>query len=182
VAAEIPAVSLEQRPCYYKPEGLYHGSYIRVSTSNRRMTQYEVNICLDNRYQTGSDAEPIKKATLEELDRAKLESYFEHLKQIRPGASYASQPFDQLAKTLKVVVDDNGVLRPSLAGLLIFGKWPQKFEPQLFITFMQFYGLTETELSSSGERFLDNRIFEGSLPEMTELAYEHVLKNTRRAA
>lgn len=182
VVAEIPTVSLEQRPCYYGPEGLYEGSYIRVSTSKRRMTQYEVSICLSNRYPTVSDMETIKGATLEDLDRTKLEAYFEHIRRIRSEASYTNQPFDQLAKTLKIIVDDNGIVRPSLAGMLVFGKWPQQFEPQLVVTFMRFHGMTETELSPSGERFLDDQRFEGSIPEMTELAYKHILKNIQRGS
>ncbi|TVS13000.1 MAG: hypothetical protein EA424_21950 [Planctomycetaceae bacterium] len=56
--------------------------------------------------------------------------------------------------------------RPTLAGLLTFSKYPQQLLPQLVITFIQFYGTTETEETPRGERFLDNRKFEGPISEM----------------
>lgn len=60
------------------------------------------------------------------------------------------------------------VVRPTLAGLLMFGKYPQEFFPQLMITFLQYYGTTEDEHTPRGERFMDNQRFEGPIPEMVE--------------
>ena len=45
------------------------------------------------------------------------------------------QPFEQVLKQLRIVREVDNVLRPTLAGLLMFGKYPQEFEPQLVITF-----------------------------------------------
>jgi ATP-dependent DNA helicase RecG len=41
--------------------------------------------------------------------------------------------------------------------------------------FLQFFGTTETEKTPRGERFLDNRKFEGSIPDMVTDAVNHVL-------
>jgi ATP-dependent DNA helicase RecG len=76
----------------------------------------------------------------------------------------------------------DGILRPTLAGLLMFGKYPQEFEPQLFITFLQFYGTSDTEKTPRGERFLDNRKFEGTIPEMIESAVNHVMASIRKSS
>lgn len=61
-------------------------------------------------------------------------------------------------------------------------KYPQQFLPQLVITFLQFYGTTETEKTPRGERFLDNRKFEGPIPEMVTETVNHVLATIRKSS
>ncbi|MEK6698763.1 MAG: hypothetical protein AABZ10_06950 [Nitrospirota bacterium] len=39
-------------------------------------------------------------------------------------------------------------MSPTLAGLLVFGKYSQAFEPQLVITFLQYNGITEAETTT----------------------------------
>ena len=75
-----------------------------------------------------------------------------------------------------------GVLRPTLAGLLMFGKYPQEFEAQLVITYLQYFGTTETEKTPRGERFLDNRKFEGPVPEMVTETVDYVLAAMRKSS
>jgi ATP-dependent DNA helicase RecG len=76
----------------------------------------------------------------------------------------------------------DGTLRPTLAGLLTFGTYPQQFLSQLVITFVQFYGITETEKTPRGARFLDNRKFEGPIPEMVTDTVNHVLASIRKSS
>jgi predicted HTH transcriptional regulator len=58
---------------------------------------------------------------------------------------------------------------PTHAGMLMFGVYPLIFELQLFIAYLQYYGTTTTEEAPSGERFLDNRKFEGTIKEVRRL-------------
>ncbi len=76
----------------------------------------------------------------------------------------------------------DGVPHPTLAGLLVFGKYPQSFEPQLTITFLQYFGTTEMEKTPRGERFLDNRKFEGHIPIMVESVVNHILATIRKSS
>jgi ATP-dependent DNA helicase RecG len=55
------------------------------------------------------------------------------------------------------------------------GKYPQEFFPQMMITFVQYYGSSADERSPKGARFVDNRRFEGPIPEMVEQAETYVL-------
>jgi len=130
---EIPALS---KPCYYKTAGLQKGSYIRVGNSNRQMTDYEIFGYVSSRMQATFYEEPVRDTTIDDLDQIKLEDYLTGLKRTRPQASYLNQPFEQVLKQLRIVRDVDGVLRPTLAGLLVFGKYPELFESQLVITFL----------------------------------------------
>lgn len=182
VAVEVFELAAALRPCFYRPAGLQRGSYIRVGNTNRLMTDYEIFGYVSARTQPTFDEEPIRDATIENLDHLKLEDYLAQLKRTRPHAAYLSQPFEQALSQLHVVREVDGVLRPTLAGLLMFGKYPQEFEIQMVITFLQYFGTTETEATPRGERFLDNRKFEGTIPEIVDSAVNQVLANIRKSS
>lgn len=182
VAVEVSGLPADQRPCHYKSHGLQKGSYIRVGNTNRTMTDYEVFGCVSARTQPTFEEEPVANATIADLDRKRIDDYITFLRTARQNASYLSQPFDDLLKQLGIAREDSGTLRPTLAGLLVFGKYPQAFEPQIVITFLQYYGTTEAETTPRGERFLDNRKFEGPIPDMLEQAINHVLASIRKSS
>lgn len=182
VALEVPSVPADKRPCHYKNAGLQKGSYIRIGNTNRVMTDYEIFGYVSAQSQPTFDEEPITAATLEDLDRDKLNLFLERIRKDRPKAAYLKQPFEQVLNHLKIARTFEGTLRPTLAGILAFGSYPQTFEPQLVITFLHYFGTTETEKTPRGERFLDNRKFEGSIPEMVEDAVNHVMASIRKGS
>jgi ATP-dependent DNA helicase RecG len=179
---EINEVTPEQKPCFYKNAGLQQGSYIRVGNTNRIMNDYEIFGYISNRTQTTYDEEPVLNSTLEDLDRLSLENYIKQLKKTRHQAKYLDQLFEQILLQLRILGKVNGKLHPTIAGLLMFGNYPQAFEPQLVITFLQYYGTTEIEPTPRGERFLDNRKFEGTIPEMIESAVNYVMASIRKSS
>jgi ATP-dependent DNA helicase RecG len=182
VAIEVFEVALEQKPCFYKAAGLQSGAYIRVGNTNRQMSGYEVFSYLSARAQPVFDAEPVGEAVLEDLDRERLEEYIRKLRRARLDAPYLNRSFDELLKQLRIVREVDGALQPTLGGLLMFGVYPQTFEPQLVITFLHYYGIDEAERTPRGERFLDNRKFEGSIPDMVEAAVNYVMASIRKSS
>lgn len=181
VAAEVPEVPIEQKPCYHKFAGLQRGSYLRVGESDRLMTDYEIFGFVSNRVQQDYDRALVADATLDDLDHDRLEAYLDVLRAANSEAPYLRQSFEQVLKTLRIVRDDQGVLRPTMAGLLTFGIYPQSFEPQLVITFLQYFGSSEYEPAPNGARFLDNKKFEGAIPAMVNAAYNYILKTLRKS-
>ena len=182
VAVEVFEIPGEQKPCYFRPAGLQRGAYLRVANTNRQMTDYEVFGYVSARTQPAFDGEPVLEGTLADLNRAALDAYLAQLRRSRPQASYLDASLEQVLTQLRVVRDVQGVLRPTLAGLLMFGNYPQAFEPQLVITFLHYYGVTEEEPTPRGERFLDNRKFEGTIPELVEQATNYVMASMRKSS
>lgn len=182
VALEISPVPADKRPCHYKNAGLQKGSYIRIGNTNRSMTDYEIFGYVSAQSQPTFDEEPIPEATLDDLDKEKLTSFLERFRKDRPKAAYLKQPFEQVLTHLKIARPYNGTLHPTLAGLLAFGYHPQTLESQLVITFLHYFGTTETEKTPRGERFLDNRKFEGPIPEMVGDAVNHVMASIRKGS
>jgi ATP-dependent DNA helicase RecG len=181
VVAEIDEVPVVQKPCFYKPAGLPKGAYLRVGNTNRQMTEYEAFGYLSSRGQPTFDEEVIPNATIEALDSILLDEYLARLHQARPGAGFLDGSREEVLARLHVVVQDGETMRPTLAGLLVFGKYPQEFLPQLMITFVQYYGTTEEEKTPQGARFVDSRHFEGPIPEMVKQAETYVLGAMRKA-
>jgi ATP-dependent DNA helicase RecG len=146
------------------------------------MSDYEIYSFISSRTQPKFDAEPILEATPEDLDRGKLDEYLAQQRKARPSASYWSLPFEQILSQLRIVIETDSTLRPTLAGLLMFGAYPQRFEQQMVVVFLQFYGTTTTEEAPSGERFLDNRKFEGTIKEIIDSATAYVMAGMRKGS
>jgi ATP-dependent DNA helicase RecG len=82
-------------------------------------------------------------------------------------------------RELDIVVRSDEADHPTLGGLLVFGRWPQQYFPSLTITFVRYQGTEPGVKSPRGERFLDNRKFEGQLAEMVDDAVQRVVTNMR---
>lgn len=182
VAVEVFEIPDEQKPCYHRPAGLQRGAYLRVGNTNRQMTDYEIFGYVSARTQPAFDGEPVPEGTLADLNRTALDAYLAQLRRSRPQAGYLDAPLEQILTQLRIAREVDGELHPTLAGLLLFGYYPQAFEPQLVITFLHYYGVTEEEPTPRGERFLDNRKFEGTIPEMVEQATNTVLASIRKSS
>lgn len=184
MALEVQEISHDRKPCFYKPKGLRGGggAYIRCGGTDRPMTDYEIFGYVSSRSQSRFDEDIVTEATLEDLDLARLTSYLDQLRVSRPQASYLNSPQDEVLKRLAICKQVSDEVKPTLAGLMMFGKYPQEFFPQLMVTFVQYYGTTEDEHTPRGERFVDNQRFEGPVPEMIERALTYVMTSMRKSS
>jgi ATP-dependent DNA helicase RecG len=63
--------------------------------------------------------------------------------------------------------------------MMLFGKYPQAYMPQLCITAVVVPGTDMGDVGNSGERFIDNKRIEGTIPQMLDEAIAFVRKNTK---
>ena len=184
MAVEVSEVPNEQKPCYYKPKGLKGngGAYLRSGGTDRPMTDYEIFSYISSRGQPRNDEEPVNEATREDLDRDLVNDYLQKIRRSRSRSRILEGSDDDVLTRLHVCCREGDVLRPTVAGLLMFGKYPQEFFPQFRITFLQYFGTSESERTPRGERYIDNQEFEGAVPEMIEHAENHVLGAMRKAS
>lgn len=183
IVFEVPECEYQHKPCYYGEAGMNSGSYIRVGNSNRRMTDYEIFTYVSSSEQPTFDREPVSDATIEDLDRDLLEGYLRQIRRKKPRLwgrlRLGEKSLVEQLRELNIVMKANGVDRPTLAGMLVFGLWPQKFFPSLMITFVRYHGAKPGVKGPRGERFLDNRRFEGQLAEIVDDAVQRVVANMR---
>lgn len=181
VRFDVPESPLSQKPCFVQTKGKYGGSYLRVGDGDHRLTDYEVDRLMENRQQPRHDRDIVPEASLDDLDSTLLDPYLERMRTSRPRA-FRGMGREDMMRNTGIARNENDKLRPTLAGLLVFGHYPQRYFPQLFVSVVVVPGTSMGELGPNGERFLDNRTLEGPLPEMAADAVSALTRHLSRAA
>ena len=117
-------------------------------------------------------ADAFKKPNM--IDEARMETYLSAVRKERKNlAENVSK--DEILELMGITSD--GV--PTLAGLMVFSKYPQGYFPQLCITAVSLPGTKMGAVGDDDERFIDNKRITGAIPDMLEDAVEFVRKNSR---
>ena len=175
VSAEISECDIFDKPCFYKGAGRLRGSYIRVGEADMPMTEYEIYSYEAFRRKIQDELRAAPRADMDSLDNDALNEYFIYLKKVKPNL--AKLPREKILK-LQGLLDDG---KPTVAGILLLGEYPQASFPQLSITAMVVDGTEFGELGPSGERFIDNQRIEGRLTQMLEDTLTFIRRNIRNA-
>lgn len=173
VSAEIPAVDLSERPCYYSGKGKIKGSFVRVGDSDEPMTDYEIYSYEAFRKKYEDDVRENEKATLEAIDLKKMNEYLGLVKENTPNL--AKLPEETVLKLTGLVKNDH----PTLLCTLLFSFFPQLFYPQYTINATVIPGTQRGDATKEGLRFLDNQRIEGTLVEMLEKALKFAVRNMK---
>ena len=182
VAARIDPLRPIDKPCYVKDRGVYQGSYIRTGDGDRRMANYEVDRLREEHRQPKWDEELVDEARVADLDPLLVEGVLVRQRLLRPQLS-ASGSGEEVLQRLRVVRKDaTGELRPSLAGLLALGAFPQEFFPRLTVTFAVYPGASKATVIEGRERLLDSRTLSGPVPLLVRDAVAAVARNMRVGA
>lgn len=172
-SAEIPAIDISERPCYYRGAGRTKGAYVRVGDADLPMTDYELYRYEAFRKHLRDDERPIERAELALLDQERMQQYILQKSVERPG--FAKLSPEQAREMLNLT--RNGV--PTLAAVLNFGIYPQGYFPQLAITAIVVPGVEIGETAADSARFLDNKRIEGTIPAMVEGALNFCRHNMK---
>jgi ATP-dependent DNA helicase RecG len=178
VVAEVEPPPPAQLPCYVTSKGLYGGAYVRVGDSDQRMTPYEVDRLRENTAQPRWDDEPVLQATVQDLNRDSYSRLVENARRRSPRVFANATEADALAM-LGVLVRHEGILMPSLAGLLSVGRFPQQFFPQLMLSVAVYPHAERGRSGPGGIRFLDSAALAGAVPDMVVDALQVVQRNMR---
>ena len=85
---------------------------------------------------------------------------------------------EEIAINLRITAKDiDGTLRPTLAGLLALGTYPQKYFPRLIVTFAAYP--EEDKASAGGVKYLDSEKMAGPIPAIIADVVAAVQRNTR---
>jgi ATP-dependent DNA helicase RecG len=121
-------------------------------------------------------------AVLEDLDPALIEAYRQELAHRRPGAPQLRKSTEELLLAVGAAVKVRRRLRPTLTGMLFFGRDPQSFYPALTITFMHFAGTSTAGEGPDDPLYLDNREFQGPIPQLLDSARGIVFEKLSKRA
>jgi ATP-dependent DNA helicase RecG len=173
VSAEIAECDIFDKPCFYTGAGRMKGSYVRCGESDEPMTEYEVYSYEVFKRGIQDELNPVERAELSDLDSNQMVIYLAKIK--REKINLSQLPTDKILKLQGIT---NGA-KPTVAGIMVLGEYPQGFFPQLSITAMVVGGKEIGDLGQNQERFIDNKRIEGTVPQMLEGAISFVSRNTR---
>ena len=173
VSAEIPEIDDFQKPCFYKGGGRLRGSFVRVGESDRQMTEYEVYTYEAFKKKIEDELRVVERAGEKELRTDALKKYMLELREKKPAI--ASLPMERCLSLQGFVANGH----PTVAGLLMFGAYPQGFFPGLCITAVSVAGTEIGTVGESGARFIDNKRIEGSIRQMRDEAVAFVMRNMK---
>jgi ATP-dependent DNA helicase RecG len=153
-----------------KPVFAFGRAFKRVGKSTLRMSKDEIERLILEKKKVYWDSLICEEASLEDIDEEKVRWYLERREKMR------KMPKQIDIKTLLINIgaakETNGKVKPTNAGILFFGKNPQRFIPTRIIG-VRFKG---TELSRTT---IDTIDCHGTLPEMIEQVEDFVRRNIR---
>lgn len=153
------------------------GHFYRVGSSKRRMdTEYLVRM-VQQRSQSRLiryDELAVLRATLADMDNALVDRF-------RTVQTQDDRP-DLMRKLGLAREDDTGVLRPTIAGVLLASRRPEEYLSNAFIQAVAYRGETLPGKDPGTHYQLDAQDITGPLDQQVERACHFVLKNMRVAA
>lgn len=183
VVMNVPEASIAGKPCYVKRLGRMQGSYIRTGDGDHKMSPYEIDRFIENQYRIArNDASVVMDATVSDLDPSLLSGWIARVRDTSFGRSEKMDDEDLMANRRVVSADAEGVLRPTVAGLMALGKYPQAFFPRLNVMFTAYPTPRKGEIGSRGERFTDSISIDGSIPTMVVETVRAISRNIKHGA
>jgi len=174
VSAEIAECDVFERPCFYVGKGRMKGAYIRVGGADKPMTEYEVYSYEVFKRKLQDELRVDPRADLAQLNPDLLQLYYAKIRVAKPNLAAVDE--NQILALQGIVA--NG--KPTVAGELLFGIYPQSLFPQYSIIASVIPGTEMGDLGDQGERFLDDRRIEGTLPQLLDDAVLFVTRNMKR--
>ena len=178
LALEVPEIHQIDKPCFHTSKGINSGSYIRVGDSDERMNPLEIYSLTSFRQQNEDDIRIIDNSTFDDLNKELIEKYVAKVKENRPN--FSKIDYMTSLEKLGIVKKSNNEYKPTLAGLLCFGLFPDLMLPQLVITAVVVPGFEIGHLGELEERFIDNKKIIGTIPEMIEVATDFITRNMKK--
>lgn len=149
--------------------------YVRVGSTKRDLAAAELARLFQQRGRAFVfDEQPVPTATIDDLDRESLEGYFAN------GSRPIPWP-DLLRNTRVVATGEDAVERPTVAGLLAFGRAPRRHLPSAYIEAAVYRGtnLTSDDLVHS-ER-IEGRV-DAQVDDATAFVERFLLRPARKNA
>lgn len=171
--AEVPVMLVDVRRGIYVHRTSGGRSLIRVGSTKQDLAPQALARLFQERGRAFVfDEQPVLSAAVDGLDRACLEAFF--------GATPAI-PWPDLLRTTGVTAEENGAPHPTVAGLLAFGRDPQRHLPSAFIEAAVYRGTRLTSDDLVHPQQIAGTV-DGQIDEATEFVERFMLKPARKPA
>ncbi len=178
--AEIPEVSNSEKPVYIKNTGLPQGAFRRIGSTDQRCSDDDLSCLFNNRGNKTYDEAIIQGAKMSDIDPEAIEYYRFLRKRVNPTAEELLWNDEELLESLSAIIRDGNELKPTLAGILIFGnrKALRRLLPMVRVDYIRVQGKEWVE--NPNERFstVDMR---GSLLQLVQRVQDQIFEDLPKA-
>lgn len=147
--------------------------YVRVGSTNRALSPSEILKLGQRRGKVSFGKQICRVASLDDIDQDKVRWYLEAREEIRQTSRPEDLSLEEVLMNIGAVIDESGNLRPTNAGILFFGRNPQRFFVQAGLRLVRFRGTRVTKPVT------DRLDTSGSLWEMVNQGEAFLRKNVR---
>jgi ATP-dependent DNA helicase RecG len=152
-------------------EGQY--VYVRSGSINVRLSPDRVAAIPHERARLSYEEESVPGATVDDMDEEILDEYRRNLIKRGPRGEAVSRT-EMLREAGAIGPDGN----PTVTGLLLFGKHPERFLPQVGVVLVRFRGTSMREVVASTERYSRRVEIVGPAARLVERTWQVILEET----
>ena len=157
----VISIRVEESPI--KPVWAFGRPLKRVGRANQHLSREEAQRMMETTTGRTWDALPNESFSLREISK-------EYVGDFQKKVGLTQGPLQTLLKNLSLITSDG---KPCNGAVLLFGRNPQQFFPEVQVKCARFAGTTSV-------RFLDEMTIEGNLLNQLENALKFVARNTQR--
>lgn len=149
----VPEAQPQDKPIFFKSQGLPRGAFRRVGNTDQHCTEDDLAVFYQGRQTETYDAQVVPDATLDDLSPDAVREYRRELQSADPDAEALAWNDTDLLKALKAIRPHGQTLRPTVAGLILFGSPAalRRSFPMMRVDYIRVPGTTW--VSSPGQDF-----------------------------
>lgn len=123
VVVFVPEAQPQDKPVFFKSQGLPRGAYRRIGSTDQRCTEDDMAVFYQGRQLESFDVGIVADATLDDLAEEAIADYRKSRTDANPDAEELRWSDEELLLSLGAIRRDaNKELKPTVAGLTLFGK------------------------------------------------------------
>jgi ATP-dependent DNA helicase RecG len=117
----VPEAQPAEKPIFFTKPGLPAGALRRIGSSDVHCTDDDLAVFYQDRRGDSFDGTVLRDADLSALDPAAIAEYRKLRTEANPSAEELRWNDEEMLDALRCVTRENGTLRPTVAGILLFG-------------------------------------------------------------
>lgn len=123
VVVFVPETQPQDKPVFFKAQGLPRGAFRRIGSTDQRCTDDDMAVFYQGRQQESFDAGIVADATQDDLSPEAIADYRKSRGDANPDAEELRWSDEELLQALGGIRrDQKGEWKPTVAGLMLFGK------------------------------------------------------------
>ncbi|WP_298576742.1 ATP-binding protein [uncultured Luteimonas sp.] len=123
IVVSVPEAAAQDKPIYFKAQGLPRGAFRRIGSTDQRCTEDDLLLLYQGRQVESFDAGRVPDASMDDFSPEAIAEYRTALAEANPDAEALRWSDEELLQALGCVRrDPRGDWQPTVAGLLLFGK------------------------------------------------------------